>query len=73
MFSVYKKSSAHLCAVNESYARHFCFAMRFFARLLTAAAIVLIHALVPALFEKTGSRMIGRLYAELQGRGGENV
>jgi len=59
----------HPSAVNESYAAHFLFALRFSLTLFAAAGAALIHALVPCLFEKTASRMVADLYARTAGRG----
>lgn len=73
MWRLYKKSCLHLYAVNESYLKHFCFAMKFFLKLFAASCVVIVHAFIPAFFERTGSNMVKRLHAELQERVKDNV
>ena len=52
----------HPHSVDVTYFEHMCFAGRFAARLLLAGCVALIHAIVPCLFEKTASRMIGEMH-----------
>ena len=59
----------HPHSVDETYFEHMCFAGRFAARLLLAGCVALIHAIVPCLFEKTASRMIGEMHWRLTRRG----
>ena len=59
----------HPASVDESYGAHFLFALRFSVTLFGAALAALVHALVPALFEKTASRMVAGLYAQTHNRG----
>ncbi|MEM9249929.1 MAG: DUF6356 family protein, partial [Pseudomonadota bacterium] len=49
----------HPQSVDETYFEHMRFAGWFAARLLLAGGAALIHAVIPCLFEKTASRMIG--------------
>jgi hypothetical protein len=56
---------AHPRSVNESYLEHQACALRFSASLFAAAGACFIHALVPGLFERTGSRTIERLHGEM--------
>ena len=58
----------HPSTVNETYLEHAAFASRFAATLLAAAGAALVHALIPALFEKTASRMVADLHHRLQTR-----
>ena len=60
--------SEHPHSVGESYADHFRVAVRFGAAMVSAGVACMLHALVPALFERTGSRTIKRLYAEMVAR-----
>lgn len=60
--------AAHPRSVGETYAQHFGIAVRFGLALLSAGIACLLHALVPALFERTGSRTVKRLYAEMTAR-----
>lgn len=52
----------HPRSVGESYAEHMIAAGRFAGLLFAASVVCLIHALVPACFTKTGSRMVTRLH-----------
>ena len=60
--------AAHPRSVGETYAEHFGIAVRFGLALVSAGIACLLHALVPALFERTGSRTVKRLYAEMTAR-----
>lgn len=53
---------AHPRSVGESYFQHMASALSFFGLLVAAAGAALIHALLPALFEKTASRIVVRLH-----------
>jgi Family of unknown function (DUF6356) len=55
---------AHPRSVGESYFEHGAMALGFAGRLFAAACACFVHALAPALFARTGSRII----AELHGR-----
>jgi hypothetical protein len=59
----------HPRKVDESYFEHAVFAGRFSLKLFAAAFAALIHALIPAAFEKTASRIIADLYAKTHNRG----
>jgi len=59
---------AHPRSVNESYGEHFHVATRFGTAMMLAGLALLVHALVPALFARTGSRTIKRLYGEMKAR-----
>ena len=56
---------AHPAALEETYFEHMSFACGFGFRLLGAGCACLIHALVPCLFERTGSRMIVAMHEQL--------
>jgi coenzyme F420-reducing hydrogenase gamma subunit len=56
---------AHPRSMNESYLEHQACALKFSASLLAAAGACFVHALVPGLFERTGSAMIERLHGEM--------
>ena len=58
----------HPHSVDESYFQHMKFAGWFGSRLLLAACAAIIHAFIPALFEKTAGRMIGEMHAKLTDR-----
>ena len=55
----------HPASVGESYAEHMVFAGRFSFWLFVAAGAALVHAVVPALCERTASRIVRRLYARI--------
>ena len=59
----------HPASVDETYGEHFLFALRFSLSLFGAAFAALLHALIPAMFEKTASRKIAELYARTHNRG----
>ncbi len=58
----------HPSTVNETYLEHAAFASRFAVALLAAAGAALVHALIPALFEKTAGQMVADLHHRLQTR-----
>jgi hypothetical protein len=60
---------AHPKTVDETFFQHMRFALFFAARLFAAAFAVMIHAFVPCLFEKTGSKLIAELYERTRNRG----
>ena len=55
----------HPRSVDESYLEHQAHALRFSGSLLMAAGACFIHALVPGLCVRTGSRTIERLHDEM--------
>lgn len=61
--------TAHPAKVGESYLQHMGFALRFCGLLAWAAGAALVHAVIPALCEKTASTIIRRLYAKIEHRG----
>lgn len=52
----------HPRSIGETYGEHFAKAIEFSAHLFTAAVACFIHALLPALFERTASGIIRRLH-----------
>ncbi|MDG1473028.1 MAG: DUF6356 family protein [Ascidiaceihabitans sp.] len=59
----------HPRSVDENYAEHAVFAGGFAFKLLGAGLAVLVHAIIPCLFEKTASKMITQMHERLHGRG----
>ncbi|MCB1385497.1 MAG: hypothetical protein KDJ80_06110 [Nitratireductor sp.] len=59
----------HPASVDETYFEHAKFAGRFSLVLFAAAFAALVHALIPALFEKTASRLVRGLYERTHNRG----
>lgn len=58
----------HPRSVGESYLEHSRAAARFGLAMVSGGIACLLHALVPALFERTGSSTVKRLYAEMAAR-----
>ena len=52
----------HPASIDETYLEHMGMAGSFSLRLLLASLACLVHALLPFLFVKTGSRMISELH-----------
>ena len=59
---------SHPRSVGESYFEHLRFAARFGLRLIGGGCACLVHAVLPRLHERTGSRLVFTLNAELKGR-----
>ena len=59
----------HPQSVNETYFEHAQFALRFSSLLFLAAFAALIHAIIPAFFEKTASSIIASFYHKTHNRG----
>ena len=59
----------HPAKVDETYAEHARFAAGFSLKLFAAAFAAAVHAVIPCLFEKTASRIVGELYARTHNRG----
>jgi len=55
----------HPASVGETYGEHMVSAGGFAARLAVAAGVCAVHALLPFLFEKTGSRLVTELYGRM--------
>ena len=55
----------HPASVGETYLEHMASASSFSVRLFFAAFACAVHALLPFLFEKTGSRMITDLHGRM--------
>lgn len=52
----------HPSSVGESYFQHMRHALSFSGMMAVGTLCCLVHALLPFLFEKTGSRIISNLY-----------
>jgi hypothetical protein len=60
---------SHPEAVGETYLTHAIFAFGFSLKLFAAAFAALIHAIVPALFDKAASTIVRSLYERTHNRG----
>jgi hypothetical protein len=58
----------HPASLGESYWEHQGHALHFGIALLGAALACIVHALVPALFQRTGSTTVERLHSEMTAR-----
>ena len=65
---IHKWFLAHPESVEESYSEHFGVAWRFGVAMLRGGIACLVHALVPALCERTGSGTVKQLYGEMVAR-----
>ena len=63
-----RASREHLAAVGESYGEHMRFAARFGLLMVLGGLACLIHALIPASFQTSGSGMVRKLSATLSDR-----
>ena len=52
----------HPRSVGETYFQHLCHSLSFAATMFAGAFACLVHALLPFLFERTGSGIITRLH-----------
>lgn len=55
----------HPRSVGETYFEHAAMALSFAAQLFAAAIACLIHAAVPGVCQRTGSRIIAELYGRM--------
>lgn len=60
--------SDHPTSVNETYFEHMRFAATFAFWLMAAAFCAAVHAIIPALFEKTAGNIIRRLNDKITNR-----
>jgi len=63
--SLSAKFTEHPASVGETYGEHFAAAMGFALGLMKAAFCCAVHALLPFLFERTGSRCIEDLHERM--------
>jgi hypothetical protein len=61
LMSLTRAFTEHPASVGESYSRHCVCAFGFGARMVVAGIACMIHALLPFLFVRTGSRAIAEL------------
>jgi hypothetical protein len=55
----------HPRSVGETYVEHMTVALSFGLAMVAAGLACIVHAFVPALFERTGSRAIADLYGRM--------
>ena len=52
----------HPRSVGETYFEHLLMSLGFAGRMAVATFVCLVHAILPFMFEKTGSKMVADLY-----------
>ena len=57
-----KKSKQHLKSVNENYLKHMLVAFKVSYNMICGSLLVLIHGLIPGLFQNSASIKIKELY-----------
>lgn len=62
------KCQKHLSSVHESYFQHLTVALCFGVQMVGAGLAAIVHALCPALFERTASNTIIKLHGEMMAR-----
>jgi hypothetical protein len=55
----------HPCEIGESYGEHFATASRFGLKMIGGGIACLVHAVLPFLFERTGSETVRELNSTL--------
>lgn len=65
---MFKRSQDHLAAAGETYAQHLRFALLVGFTTIGAGLACVIHAIVPALCERTCSRTLGQLSSLFEDR-----
>lgn len=55
----------HPASVNETYLEHMAMSASFAGALFLAAGAALVHAILPFLFDKTASAVVGRLHSSM--------
>lgn len=71
--SLARKFTEHPASVGETYGEHFLQAMTFAGLLIKAAFCCAVHALLPFVFEKTGSACIVELHERMVTKRAERV
>ncbi len=66
--AIYRFLLAHPHSVDETYFQHFRFATKFAFSLFVAGIAALVHAICPALCERTASRIIKELHFRMHNR-----
>ncbi len=59
---------SHPRSIGESYVEHAAVASRFGATMIVGGAACILHAIVPAIFPRTASDRVKKLYAQMVAR-----
>jgi hypothetical protein len=65
---MFKKIKDHLDSVDETYFQHMFHAFSYGLKLIAAGLAALLHAICPAIFQTTASRIVAGLNEQLQSR-----
>ena len=63
--AIFSLFSDHPASVGENYGQHLCSALKFSLYMAIGCAVCLCHALLPFLFERTGSKIIEKLHNKM--------
>jgi hypothetical protein len=63
-----KKSQDHLAVMHETYWEHMAFALEMAWIMLSGGMLIIFHALIPAIFERSGSKRIALLGEKMRER-----
>jgi hypothetical protein len=72
MRKMLKLFTAHPASVDESYVEHMTVASSFGVRMVLGGIACFVHALLPFLFERTASSVIGELHQRMVTHRGRN-
>jgi hypothetical protein len=59
--NIIKESKKHLDENNMSYCSHFLFASKYGIHCIISGLFLILHAIIPAMFSKTGSNITNKL------------
>tara|TARA_A100001015_G_C15038722_1_gene738083 strand:+ start:4457 stop:4657 length:201 start_codon:yes stop_codon:yes gene_type:complete len=62
------KSKKHLRDAGESYTKHLIFALTISLKLLKAGIQCFLHALIPGIFQTSGSSAVKEIYNKINNR-----
>ena len=63
-----KDSKKHLKDAEENYLQHMSAALKISSQLLIASLLAFLHSIIPALFTKSASSKIKKLYLYIESR-----
>ncbi|MFW0778083.1 MAG: DUF6356 family protein [Rickettsiales bacterium] len=71
--SIVKAFTDHPKDIGENYFQHLTFTIKMMFRFMWVGAAMVIHGLLPFLFEHTGSEQITKMYKMMKTRTPENL
>lgn len=63
-----KKIRDHLYGVEETYFQHMFHAFGYGSKMIAGGLAAILHAIIPAIFQTTASKITAELHEELQAR-----